>query len=125
VCQVVYGEQYAPLRANVAALHPALERWMLEDGYGRVLGRPGLALVVRELCIVALAAGLEAPRQLYAHLRGALHAGATPQMVEESLAEAASMHGFDRARSAMAVWRELCARASGRPAADIQDGRDD
>ena len=49
---------------------------MLAEGYGKVLGRPGLALEVRELCIVAILAGQDAAPQLYAHLRGALNVGA-------------------------------------------------
>ncbi|MEX2611465.1 MAG: carboxymuconolactone decarboxylase family protein [Gemmatimonadota bacterium] len=125
VCRVVYGTQYVPLRANVAALHPALERWMLEEGYGRVLGRPGLPLRVRELCIVALTAGLVAPRQLYSHLRGALHAGATAAQVEDTLAEAAGVQGHERAAAAAALWRAVRERSGPRPTAGTQDGGND
>ena len=52
----VYGANYRKLRRNVAALHPDLDRWMVEGGYGRVLGRPALDLATRELCIAALLA---------------------------------------------------------------------
>jgi 4-carboxymuconolactone decarboxylase len=45
-------------------------------GYGRVIGRPGLDLATRELCIAALLAVWKSPRQLHSHLRGALNAGA-------------------------------------------------
>ena len=58
VCARIYGGAYERLRQNVAGLHPDLERWMVEEGYGKVLGRPGLDLKERELCIVALLAGL-------------------------------------------------------------------
>jgi 4-carboxymuconolactone decarboxylase len=85
VCQAVYGGQYARLRSNVRALHPDLERWMVVEGYGKVLGRPGLDLSTRELCIGALLAVLGTPRQLHSHLRGALNAGATPEEVEAML----------------------------------------
>jgi 4-carboxymuconolactone decarboxylase len=85
VCSTVYGGAYEGLRRNVRALHPDMERWMVVEGYGKVLGRPGLDLVSRELCIVALLAVLGTPRQLYSHLRGALNAGAEPLAVEESL----------------------------------------
>lgn len=44
VCAHVYGGNYPRLRANVAALHPEMDRSMVEGGYGRVLGRPGLEL---------------------------------------------------------------------------------
>jgi 4-carboxymuconolactone decarboxylase len=88
VCRQVYADQYESLQKNVAALHADLATWMLVEGYGQVLGRPGLELRARELCIVALLAVLNAPRQLRSHLRGALHAGATHEEVEEALARA-------------------------------------
>jgi len=74
-CAVVYGESYEPLRENVRALHPALDEWMIADGYGKVLSRPGLELRIRELCIVAACAVTCQQRQLHSHLHGALNAG--------------------------------------------------
>ena len=88
VCTAVYGTQYEPLRSNIRALHPALERWMIEEGYGRVLGRPGVPLRIRELAIVAQLAVVGALPQLYSHLRGALRTGATQSQVEKALHEA-------------------------------------
>ena len=72
VCGSVYGGQYRRLRANVRRLHPDMERWMVEEGYGKVLGRPGLSVQDRELCIVAQLVVLDVPRQLHSHLRGAV-----------------------------------------------------
>ncbi|MGH7592645.1 MAG: carboxymuconolactone decarboxylase family protein, partial [Gemmatimonadales bacterium] len=46
-CRVIYGEHYAKLRDNVRRLHPALDAWMVTEGYGRTLSRPGLALAQR------------------------------------------------------------------------------
>jgi 4-carboxymuconolactone decarboxylase len=83
-CEEVYGTLYKRLRANIRTLHPALDTWMI-DLYGRVLGRPGLDLKRRELCIVAACAALEQDRQLHSHLHGALNAGATPEEVDETL----------------------------------------
>jgi 4-carboxymuconolactone decarboxylase len=85
-CTRVYGGQYERLRDNIAALHPDMERWMIVEGYGKVLGRPGLDLATRELCIVALLAAQDAAPQLYSHLRGALNAGATQDEVNETVA---------------------------------------
>jgi 4-carboxymuconolactone decarboxylase len=104
VCARVYAGQYDRLREHVTALHPELERWMLEEGYGKVLGRPGLDLRVRELCVVALLAGLDAVPQLFAHLRGALNVGVTSADVSETLAIAAEAHGPQRAGRAAGVW---------------------
>lgn len=88
VCAAVYAGSYHKLRHNVAALHPDLDEWMVTGGYGRVLGRPELPLLVRELCIVALLATWGAEPQLHSHLRGALNVGATVPQVEQALAAA-------------------------------------
>jgi 4-carboxymuconolactone decarboxylase len=88
-CQVIYGEQYDKLRGNVHALHPALAAWMVTEGYGRTLSRPGLSLRLRELCTVAQTAALHTPRQLHSHLLGALRAGATTDDIDATLEEAA------------------------------------
>lgn len=77
VCRAVYGNKYDALRQTVARLHPALDAWMVMDGYGKVLSRPGLTLAQRELCIVAACAASEQIPQLKSHLRGALNCGAT------------------------------------------------
>lgn len=85
-CHTVYGEMYERLRVNIRELHPALDAWMIVEGYGKVLSRPGLDLKRRELCVVAACAVLEQDRQLHSHLHGALNAGATPAEIDETLA---------------------------------------
>src|SRR5688572_5974255 len=52
-CATVYGPFYERLRHNIRHLHPALDAWMIVDGYGKVLSRPALDLRRRELCVVA------------------------------------------------------------------------
>jgi 4-carboxymuconolactone decarboxylase len=107
-CATVYGAAYERLRTNIRELHPALDEWMIVEGYGKLLGRPGLDLARRELCIVAVCGALEQDRQLHAHLHGALNAGATPAQIQDTLnivaehvdAEAANRfaHLWDRVR---------------------------
>jgi 4-carboxymuconolactone decarboxylase len=84
-CATVYGAAYDRLRGNIRELHPALDEWMIVEGYGKLLGRPGLDLARRELCIVAVCGALEQERQLHAHLRGALNAGATAAEIGDTL----------------------------------------
>lgn len=84
-CSVVYGDAYERLRRNIKALHPLLDDWMIVDGYGKVLSRPGLDLKTRELCIVAACAASGQQRQLHSHLRGALNAGASADEVGAAL----------------------------------------
>jgi 4-carboxymuconolactone decarboxylase len=76
-CAIVYGESYEKLRKNIRGLHPALDDWMIVDGYGKVLSRPGADLKTRELCVVAACAASGQQRQLHSHMHGALNAGAT------------------------------------------------
>jgi 4-carboxymuconolactone decarboxylase len=55
--------------------HPDLERWILEQGYGEILCRPGLSLRERELLAVAVLGALDLPMQQESHLRGAGRCG--------------------------------------------------
>lgn len=109
-CETVYGSAYARLRERVVSLHPDLDRWMVVGGYGRVLGRPGLALPTRELCIVALLLVWNAPEQLHSHLRGALHAGASQAELDRAV-EIASGYASP---AAVDAGRELLERVRAR-----------
>jgi 4-carboxymuconolactone decarboxylase len=84
-CEIVYGDSYSLLRENIQKLHPALDAWMITDGYGKVLSRPQLDLGTRELCIVAACAASGQQRQLHSHLHGALNAGASRQQVASAI----------------------------------------
>lgn len=107
LCAVVYGENYQKLRDSVQALHPAIDSWMITEGYGRTLGRPGLDLRRRELCTVAQTAVLEAPRQLHSHLRGALNAGATFSQIEGTLSIVNPLLSFDQWKKVKELWRTV------------------
>lgn len=84
-CETVYGRFYKQLRNNIRDLHPALDSWMIVEGYGKVLSRPQLDLWRRELCIVAACAIGRQDRQLHSHLHGSLHAGASAAQVRAAL----------------------------------------
>lgn len=107
VCQAVYGGQYEGLRANIGRLHRDMERWMVEEGYGKVLGRPGLDLPTRELCIVALLTVQDVPRQLYSHLRGALNVGASAAEVARALEIAVPSCSANAANRARETWASV------------------
>lgn len=104
-CHRVYGDNYRRLRENVRDLHPALDQWMITEGYGRTLSRPGLDLLRRELCTVAQTAVLEAPRQLHSHLRGALNAGATFKQIEAVLSVVNPLLSFEQWKGVKELWR--------------------
>ena len=106
-CSTVYGPFYDGLRRNIRTLHPALDSWMIVDGYGKVLGRPGLDLKRRELCIVACCAVARQSRQLHSHLHGALHAGATVAEVEGALDAIEAMVDADGMRGVRGLWARV------------------
>ncbi len=107
-CREIYGKHYEQLRHNIAALHPALETWMIVDGYGKTLSRSGLDLLHRELCSVGMLVAQSTPRQLLSHLSGALNAGATTEQVDAVLDLASTLpirsRNLDVARK---LWGEL------------------
>lgn len=90
-CKTVYGGMYDRLRQNIRALHPALDDWMIDEGYGKVLSRPGLDLARRELCIVAACAATGQDRQLHSHLHGARNVGVAPAVLEDLVATLAGV----------------------------------
>lgn len=111
VCARVYAGNYEKLRMNVQALHPELDRWMILEGYGKVLSRPTIDLPTRELCIVASLAVTGWEPQLHSHLRGALNAGAEPAEVEAAL-EAGLRYAptEDWGQRARTLWQQVLRR---------------
>ena len=106
-CRVVYGEYYEPLRRNIRALHPALDAWMILEGYGKVLSRPALPLDARELCIVAVCAVARQDRQLHAHLHGALNAGASVAEITATLDVVSDLLGDDDRTRYRLIWKRV------------------
>ncbi|MGH2668176.1 MAG: carboxymuconolactone decarboxylase family protein [bacterium] len=110
-CAQVYGRTYHKLLLNLRALHPAVEPLVVVDAYGKILGRPGLDPQRRELCTLAAIAMLDAPRQLHAHLRGALNTGATREAVDAVLALVESDLTKERALKVWELWSDVRGRS--------------
>jgi 4-carboxymuconolactone decarboxylase len=106
-CATVYGARYEALRANVRALHPALEAWMIVEGYGKVLSRPGLDLQRRELCVIASCAAARQDRQLHSHLHGALNVGVAPADIEAAIDAIADILGEEDAHRVRLLWARV------------------
>jgi 4-carboxymuconolactone decarboxylase len=106
-CRRIYGDNYSRLRDNVRSLHPALDAWMVTEGYGRTLSRPGLDLVRRELCTIAQTAVLNTPRQLHSHLRGALLAGADVGAIDAALTAVNPFVSYDDWKSVKELWEQV------------------
>jgi len=106
LCRLVYGDGYDRLRRYMQSLHPDFDAWMLEVGYGRVLGRPALPAPVRELAAVGALIVLNVPKQLRAHLSGARNAGASLPAIDETVWQGGFLAAPDAAASAQAVWAD-------------------
>ena len=107
LCAEVYGRAYHKLLLNLKGLHPALEALVVVDAYGKVLARPGLDARRRELCTLAAIAMLTAPRQLHAHLRGALNTGWTREDVDTVLAMVELDLTPERALKLWELWADV------------------
>ena len=109
-CAKVYGSSYEQLRENIRALHPELDEWMIVEGYGKVLSRPGLELKIRELCIVAACASTGQKRQLHSHVRGAINSGASVAEIQATMDSISNLIDADSERDA----REMLAHVVGK-----------
>ncbi|HTL06250.1 MAG TPA: carboxymuconolactone decarboxylase family protein [Gemmatimonadales bacterium] len=107
VCREVYGKNYAALRDKIRSFHPSLEAWMITEGYGKTIGRPGLDLARRELCVSVQVAVQGAEPQLHSHLKGARHAGASDAAISEALELVRPQLGPRQAELAFALWSRI------------------
>jgi 4-carboxymuconolactone decarboxylase len=120
LCRQVYAGQYDRLRDGVRGLQADLETWMVVEGYGKVLARPGLSLITRELCVAALLAVLDAPAQLHSHLRGALNVGASTGQVDAMVTRVLRDSDAEARSRTRDVWRDVKRRweETGRPGSE-------
>jgi 4-carboxymuconolactone decarboxylase len=106
-CATVYGAAYDRLRVNIRHLHPLLDEWMISEGYGKVLSRPGLDLGRRELCIVAACAAARQDRQLHSHLHGARNAGVPDHVVAAAIDVLEGLVAADGMTTARLLWSRV------------------
>jgi len=81
-CRRVYHGKFDKLINNINSFSPELSEWLVLEGYGKVLSRPGLKFKERELCIVAVLTVMRFEEQLYSHINGAVRAGALIDEIE-------------------------------------------
>ncbi len=96
----VYGSNHDLLKSRVEAFAPEIFRWMIVEGYGKVLSRPELDPVARELAVVAMLMMENRERQLHSHLKGALNVGADAKLLSQVIEDVgpAAGEGFETAR---------------------------
>jgi len=83
--ELIYGRSLPSLLSNMKEIHADLARWMVIEGYGKVLSRPGLSVKTRELCVVAILRAMDCTPQLEAHMKGAVNAGADEGEISHTL----------------------------------------
>ncbi len=106
LCRRVYGDSYEPLKARVESVAPEVFRWMIVEGYGKVLSRPGLDVIDRELSIVSSLVIENRPMQLFSHMKGALNVGASGQLLQTVVDDIGSVAG-EGYRNALAIMDRL------------------
>ena len=82
-CRIIYGNKYEKLISNIKSLSPEMAEWLVVEGYGKVLGRKGLSLKEREVCIVSILAALKFKDQLYSHINGTIRIKVTTQFLKK------------------------------------------
>jgi len=99
LCRRVYDSNYETLKARVEAMAPEVFLWMELEGYGKVLSRPGLEVIDREIAIVACLMIEHRPTQLHSHIRGAINVGAPREMLYDVVSDlrTVAVEGFQSA----------------------------
>lgn len=96
LCRKVYGRNYDRLKQRFLAMSPDLFRWMVLEGYGKVLSRPGLTPVERELAEVAALIVDRRERQLISHVMGSLNVGASTELLYQVNEDIRPLSGDDQ-----------------------------
>jgi 4-carboxymuconolactone decarboxylase len=103
LCKKVYGRNYERLVETMRGLSPDLASWMLLEGYGKTLSRPGLSVTAREYCVVAILTTTRMWRQLRSHAIGAINVGGTRPGVRRSIELCEPVAGAETVREALRV----------------------
>ena len=85
LCEQIYYPNFERLMSNLVKASPELAEWMVVDGYGKVLSRPGPTALEREIASIVFLAISGHQVQLHSHLRGARNLGATPGLIRSVL----------------------------------------
>ncbi len=82
ICEKVYKNKFEPLKERVLEFAPEIFHWMILEGYGKVLSRDQISIVIRELSIISFLTMENRKRQLHSHILGALNVGASKELIK-------------------------------------------
>jgi len=101
LCRTIYADKFESLMNKVAAIGPEIFRWMIIEGYGKVLSRPAMDIVSREISIIAFLMMEDRVKQLQSHIMGAINVGATPELINSVISDIgpAAGRGFESSRN--------------------------
>lgn len=105
LCRRVYGDNFISLKQKVESQAPEAFRWMVIEGYGKVLSRPGLGIVDRELAIVACLMIENREKQLFSHIQGAANVGAPRNLIRQVIDDLGEAAGDGYAASLATLYR--------------------
>ena len=92
---------------NMKNICPDFADMAIEWACGTVMVRPGLAIKIRELALVATCMTLAAMPQLRAHIEAALNAGASRQEIIEIILQTGFYAGFPASSNAFVIAAEV------------------
>lgn len=107
LCRKVYAHNYELLKSRVESFAPEVFRWMILEGYGKVLSRDGLGIVARETAIMTCLIMENKPQQLHSHMQGALNVGAPKDLIRKVVLEDIGQSAGDGYRTALDVMSRL------------------
>lgn len=113
LCRSIYSSAYDKMRRRFGRIAPDLDLWMIVEGYGKTLARPGLDIKTRELITVAILAALGWSNQLFSHIRGAMNCGADLMECTAVLDLVAPYVAEEHLNSARTVLNNVANRSSG------------
>lgn len=107
LCQIVYGKNYWLLEKRFMEVSPETFRWMVIEGYGKVLSRPGMTQIERELAEVAALIVDKRERQLLSHIIGSLNVGVDIDLIHNINGDIKPIAGSKAFRIAKKIISEI------------------
>jgi len=106
LCRQVYAVNFVKLEDRLHLFSPDIFEWMILEGYGKVLARPGLDIKKRELAIVAMLMVDYRPKQLFSHIRGALNVGVNRKLLKTVIEDVGRVTGVN-SKTALSFLQKL------------------
>jgi alkylhydroperoxidase/carboxymuconolactone decarboxylase family protein YurZ len=100
LCRKIYGKNFDRLKNRINAIAPEIFEWIIIEAYGKVLSRPGLKTIERELTMMAILIVENQKRQLISHIMGSLNAGSDFSLIRKINKDILPFAGLFNHRSA-------------------------